>query len=38
MNFKEMLISFRKIGNSGIIPFMYVGKEEINKYMEYEVP
>ena len=28
---------FQKIGYSGIIPFVYVGKEEIHKYMQYEV-
>ena len=32
-----MLINFRKKGYSGIIPFMYEGKEEIHKYMQYEV-
>ena len=31
-----MLINF-KIGYSGIIPFMYVGEEEIHKYMQYKV-
>ena len=33
MNFKKMLINFRKKGDSGIIPFVHVGKEEIHKYM-----
>ena len=28
---------FQKISYSGIIPFVYVGKEEILKYMCYEV-
>ena len=32
-----MLINFRKKGYSGIIPFVYEGKEEIHKYMQYEV-
>ena len=27
----------RKKGYSGIIPFMYKGKEEIHKYIQYEV-
>ena len=36
MNFKKMLINFRK-KVSGIIPFVYVGKEEIHKYMQYEI-
>ena len=36
MNFKKMLINFRK-KVSGIIPFVYVGKKEILKYMSYEV-
>ena len=26
-----------KIGYSGIIPFVHVGKEEIHKYIQYEV-
>ena len=33
-----MLIHFRKKGYSGIIPFVYVGKEEIHNYMQYVVP
>ena len=37
MDFKKMLINFRKRGYSGIIPFVYEGKEEIHKYMQYEV-
>ena len=37
MNFKKILINFRKKGYSGIIPFAYEGKEEIYKYMQYEV-
>ena len=36
MNFEEMLMNFRK-GYSGIIPFVYIGKEEVHKYMHYEV-
>ena len=32
-----MLINFRKKGYSSIIPFMYEGKEELHKYMQYEV-
>ena len=37
MNFKKMLINFRQKGYSGIIPFMYVGKEEIPKYVQHKV-
>ena len=33
----KMLINFRKKGCSGIIPFVYEGKEEIHKYIKYEV-
>ena len=32
-----MLINFIKKGYSGTIPFVYEGKEEIHKYMQYEV-
>ena len=32
-----MLINFSKKGYNGIIPFVYEGKEEIHKYMQYEV-
>ena len=32
-----MLKNSRKKGYSGIIPLLYKGKEEINKYMQYEV-
>ena len=32
-----MLINFRKKGYSGIIHFAYEGKEEIHKYMQYQV-
>ena len=32
-----MLINFKKIGYSGIILFVYEGKEGIQKYMQYEV-
>ena len=28
---------FVKIGYSGIIPFVYVGKDMIHKYIQYEV-
>ena len=27
---------FQKIGHSHIVPFAYVGKEELHKYMQYE--
>ena len=27
---------FQKIDHSGIVPFTYVGKEELHKYMQYE--
>ena len=37
MDFKKMLINFRKKGYSSIIPFVYEDKEEIYKYMQYEV-
>ena len=37
MNFKKLLINFRKKGYSGIIPSVGIGKEEIHKYMQYEV-
>ena len=37
MNFKKILINFRKKVYSGIIPFGYKGKEEIHKYMQYKV-
>ena len=36
-NFKKLLINFRKKGYSGIIPFVYEDKEEIHKYVQYEV-
>ena len=36
MNSKKMLINFR-YGYIDIIPFVYIGKEEIYKYMQYEV-
>ena len=36
MNLKKMLINFRK-DYSAIIPFVSVIKEEIYKYMQYEV-
>ena len=32
---EKMLINFKK-GYSSIIPFVYEGKEEIHKYMQYE--
>ena len=37
MDFKKMLINFRKKGYSDIIPFVCEGKEEIQKSMQYEV-
>ena len=37
MDFKKMFINFIKKGYSGIIPLVYEGKEEIHKYMQYEV-
>ena len=37
MNYSNKCHKFQKIGYIGIIPFMYVGKEEIHKYMQYEV-
>ena len=37
MDFKKMLINSRKTVCSGIIPFVYEGKEEIHKYVQYEV-
>ena len=27
---------FQKIGHSDIVPFGYIGKEDIHKYMQYE--
>ena len=35
--FQESGHEFQKIGHSGIISFVYAGKEEIHKYMQYEV-
>ena len=35
--FQENCHKFEKIGYSGIIPFVYEGKEVIHKYMQYEV-
>ena len=37
MDFKKILINFRTKGYCDIIPLMYEGKEEIHKYMQYEV-
>ena len=37
MDFSENAHKFQKIGYSCIIPFVYQGKEEIHKYMQYEV-
>ena len=37
MDLKKMFINFIKKGYSGIIPFVYESKEEIHKYMQYEV-
>ena len=36
MNFKNAH-KFPKISYSGIIPFVYVGKEEIHTHIQYEV-
>ena len=36
MDFRKLLINFRKKGYSGIIPFVYEGKQEIHQYMQYE--
>ena len=33
MDFKKTFIKFQKISYSGIISFVYVGKEEILKFM-----
>ena len=30
-------MNFQKIGYTDITPFVYVSKEEINKYMQYEI-
>ena len=35
--FKKMFINFIKKCYNAIIPFVYEGKEEIQKYMQYEV-
>ena len=37
MNLQKKAHKFKKISNSDIIPFEYVGKEEIHKYMQYTV-
>ena len=37
INFRKILINFDKICYSGITPFVYKGKEDIHKYMQYEV-
>ena len=37
MNLKRNAHKFLKISYSGIIPFVYEGKEEILKHMRYEV-
>ena len=36
MGFKKMHVKFRKC-DSGIIPLVSVGKEDIHKYLQYEV-
>ena len=36
MEFKKMVIYFRK-GYNDIVPFVHEGKDEIHKYMQYEV-
>ena len=35
--FQEIAHKFQEIGYSGIVPFMYEGKEEIHKNMQYVV-
>ena len=35
--FKKMITDFKKIGYRGIIPFVNVGKEEMLKFLWYEV-
>ena len=37
MNFSKMLINFRKSVTVALIFLMYIGKEDIFKYMRYEV-
>ena len=37
MDFKKIFINFIKKGYSGIKTFVHEGKEEIHKYMQYEV-
>ena len=37
MNFLKNAHKFQKISYSGIIPFVYIGKEEIHKHVQYEV-
>ena len=37
VNFKKNAHKFQEISYSGIISFVYVGKDEIHKYMSYEV-
>ena len=32
-----LMNKLQEIGHSGIVPFAYVGKEDIHKYMQYEV-
>ena len=36
MKSKEYPHKFQKIGHSGIVPFAYIGKEKLHKYMQYE--
>ena len=37
MSFKKMFINVSKMGYSGIIPFVHVRKEEVHKYMQYDM-
>ena len=37
VDFNKNAHEFHKKGYCGIIPFVYEGKEEIQKYMQYEV-
>ena len=37
MDFEKILINFTKKVYSGIISFVYMSKEEVHKYMQYEV-
>ena len=37
MNFKKMLINFRKKVTVALLLLCFLGKEQIHKYMQYEV-